>query len=140
MCAGAHRGAVRDSGLLLPALASVPPRLRQAAVVCGASPWRVFLTIDVPTIGGSLGAASGSAFVMALGEFGATGFLACADTTTLPVLIGSGLNRPGADNLATAMASAMLLVAVTAVAVGVIELFGRRADRRRPVRPRTAVN
>lgn len=126
--------------VLLPALASVPPRLRQAAVVCGASPWRVFLTIDVPTIGGSLGAASGFAFVMALGEFGATGFLARADTTTLPVLIGSGLNRPGADNLATAMASAMLLVAVTAVAVGVIELFGRRADRRRPVRPRTAVN
>lgn len=89
--------------VVLPALESVPARLRQAAVVCGASPWRVFWTVDLPTIGRSLGAAGGFAFVMALGEFGATGFLAQADTTTLPVLIGSGLNRPGADNLATAM-------------------------------------
>ncbi|MBD0023027.1 ABC transporter permease subunit [Gordonia pseudamarae] len=117
--------------VLLPALASVPPRLRQAAVVCGASPWRVFITIDLPTIGRSLGAAGGFAFVMALGEFGATGFLAQPDTTTLPVLIGSALSRPGADNLATAMASAMLLVVVTAIAVGVIELFGPRPHRSR---------
>ena len=115
--------------VLLPALESVPARLRQAAVVCGASPWRVFWTVDLPTIGRSLGAACGFAFVMALGEFGATGFLAQADTTTLPVLIGSGLNRPGADNLATAMASAMLLVAVTAAAVAVIELLGPRTRR-----------
>nr|WP_040532125.1 iron ABC transporter permease [Gordonia rhizosphera] len=113
--------------IAVPALASIPDRLRQAAATLGAGPLRVFLTVDLPMIGRSLGAAGGFAFVMALGEFGATSFLARADTTTLPVLIGSALNRPGAENLATAMAASMLLVAVTTLAVLAVEL----------VRPRT---
>ncbi|MDL9944004.1 iron ABC transporter permease [Gordonia sp. ABSL11-1] len=112
--------------IAVPALRSIPPRLRQAAATLGAGPLRVFLTIDLPLIGRSLGAAGGFAFVMALGEFGATSFLARADTTTLPVLIGSALNRPGADNLATAMAASVLLVAVTTVAVVGVEVLRPR--------------
>ncbi|MFT4043990.1 MAG: ABC transporter permease subunit [Gordonia sp. (in: high G+C Gram-positive bacteria)] len=108
--------------IVLPALESVSVRQRQAAAVLGAAPLRVFATIELPVIGRSLGAAGGFAFVMALGEFGATSFLARADTTTLPVLIGSALNHPGANNLATAMAASMLLVAATAVAVAITEV------------------
>lgn len=112
--------------IAVPALASVPDRLRQAAATLGAGPIRVFFTVDMPMIGRSLAAAGGFAFVMALGEFGATSFLARADTTTLPVLIGSALNRPGAANLATAMAASMLLVAVTTGAVVLVELLRPR--------------
>ncbi|WAC56147.1 ABC transporter permease [Gordonia sp. SL306] len=112
--------------IALPALSSVPGRLREAAATLGAGPVRVFLTVDLPLIGRALCAAGGFAFVMALGEFGATSFLARADTTTLPVLIGSALNRPGADNLATAMAASMLLVAVTTLAVVVVEALRPR--------------
>ncbi|MFW0786648.1 iron ABC transporter permease [Gordonia sp. CPCC 206044] len=112
--------------IALPALESIPGRLRQAAATLGAGPMRVFVTIDLPMIGRSLGAAGGFAFVMAMGEFGATSFLARADTTTLPVLIGSALNRPGADNLATAMAASMLLVAVTTLAVIIVEALRPR--------------
>ena len=63
---------------------------------------------------------------MALGEFGATSFLARADTTTLPVMIGSALNRPGATELATAMAASMVLVLVTTGAVLLVEFLRPR--------------
>lgn len=109
--------------IMMPALESVPVRLRHAAATLGATPFRVFATVDLPIVGRSMGAAGGFAFVMALGEFGATSFLARADTTTLPVLIGSALNRPGAENLATAMAASVVLVIATVVAVVVVEAF-----------------
>ncbi|WP_439029496.1 ABC transporter permease [Gordonia terrae] len=114
--------------IMLPALDSVPARQRQAAATLGATPWRVFATVDMPIVGRSMAAAGGFAFVMALGEFGATSFLARADTTTLPVLIGSALNRPGADNLATAMAASAVLVVATTVAVVAVEAFRPRTE------------
>ncbi|MGC4932999.1 ABC transporter permease [Gordonia sp. DT30] len=113
--------------IVLPALESVPGRLREAAAVLGAGPLRVFCTVDMPLIGRSVGAAGGFAFVMALGEFGATSFLARADTTTLPVLIGSALNRPGATELATAMAASTLLVIITSLAVLAVEVVRPRS-------------
>nr|WP_258307063.1 ABC transporter permease subunit [Gordonia paraffinivorans] len=114
--------------IMVPALESVPVRLRQAAASLGAPPLRVFTTVDLPIVGRSLGAAAGFAFVMALGEFGATSFLARADTTTLPVLIGSALNRPGAENLATAMAASVVLVAATTLAVLLVEALRPRTE------------
>ncbi|AFR50008.1 ABC transporter permease [Gordonia sp. KTR9] len=114
--------------IMMPALESVPARLRHAAATLGARPIRVFATVDLPIVGRSIGAAGGFAFVMALGEFGATSFLARADTTTLPVLIGSALNRPGADNLATAMAASVVLVVATVLAVVVVEAFRPRLE------------
>ncbi|MCM3896251.1 ABC transporter permease subunit [Gordonia sputi] len=114
-------------GILVPALDAVPDRARAAAATLGAGPLRVLRTIDLPAIGRSLAAAAGFAFVMALGEFGATSFLARADTTTLPVLIGSALNRPGATQLATAMAASMLLVVATAVAMLAVEVLRPRS-------------
>ncbi|ASR04248.1 ABC transporter permease [Gordonia rubripertincta] len=114
--------------IMVPALESVPVRLRQAAATLGARPARVFATVDLPIVGRSLGAAAGFAFVMALGEFGASSFLARADTTTLPVLIGSALNRPGAANLATAMAASVVLVAATTLAVLVVEALRPRSE------------
>ena len=112
--------------VMVPALESIPPRLRDAAASLGARPVRVFVDVDLPVIGRSLTAAGGFAFVMALGEFGAASFLRRADTTTLPVLIGSELSRPGADNLATAMAASMILVAATTIAVVGVEVFRPR--------------
>ncbi|GAC47561.1 ABC transporter permease [Gordonia aichiensis] len=115
-------------GIVVPALDAVPDRARAAAATLGAGPVRVLWTIDLPAVGRSLAAAGGFAFVMALGEFGATSFLARADTTTLPVLIGSALNRPGATQLATAMAASMVLVVVTAVAMLLVEVLRPRSE------------
>ncbi len=114
-------------GMVVPALAEVPARRRDAAAVLGAGPLRVFWTVDLPMIARSLCAAAGFAFVMAIGEFGATTFLARANTTTLPVLIGSLMGRPGADNLAAAMAASVLLVLVSAAVILLVELAAPRA-------------
>ncbi|WP_408068754.1 ABC transporter permease [Williamsia herbipolensis] len=109
--------------VIAPALAAIPPRLRHAAATLGAGPWRVWRTVDLPLIWRPLAASGAFAFIIAVGEFGATGFLARPGTTTLPVLIGSALNRPGADNLATAMACSVLMIVATAIAVVVMESF-----------------
>ena len=58
------------------------------------------------------------AFAVALGEFGATVFVSRADWPTVPVAIFRFLGRPGADNVGTAMAlSVVLMAVVTAVAL-----------------------
>ena len=72
---------------LAPVLRSVDPRQRQAAASLGASPFRVLLTVDLPALWRPLLAATGFAFAVSLGEFGATSFLARPDRPTLPVVI-----------------------------------------------------
>ncbi len=65
-----------------------------------------------------LAVAAGLAFAVALGEFGATVFVARADWPTVPVAIFRFLGRPGADNVGIAMAlSVVLMLIVTAVAL-----------------------
>ncbi|MFT4201700.1 ABC transporter permease, partial [Gordonia sp. (in: high G+C Gram-positive bacteria)] len=105
----------------VPALESVPIGLTGAARSLGAGPVRVFGTVELPVVRRSLGAAAGFAFILSLGEFGATSFLVRPDTTTLPVMIGTALSRPGEANFAVAMACSVVLVAATAVAVAVVE-------------------
>lgn len=107
--------------IAVPALERVPTGLTAAAMTLGARPRRIFATVQLPIVGRSLAAAAGFAFILSLGEFGATSFLARVDTTTLPVMIGTALNRPGEASLATAMACSVVLVVATAVAVAIVE-------------------
>jgi thiamine transport system permease protein len=107
--------------MVLPVLRSVNERLRQAAASLGASPARVWLEVDVPMVGRSLVAAAGFGFVVALGEFGATSFLARPDAPTLPVVIARLMSRPGATNSQMAYAACALLMVVTIACVLLIE-------------------
>ncbi|MDW8338948.1 MAG: iron ABC transporter permease, partial [Thermoleophilia bacterium] len=61
------------------------------------------------------------AFAIALGEFGATVFLARPDRPTLPVAIFRFLSRPGELNAAQAYALAVVLMLLTVLAVLVVE-------------------
>ncbi len=112
--------------ILAPALRAIDPRLREAAAVLGASPARVRREIDVPLVLRPLGVAAGLAFAIALGEFGATVFLARSDRPTLPVAIFRFLERPGATNQGTAAALCVVLMAVTVLAVGVADRLTSR--------------
>ncbi len=107
----------------LPVLRSVRGRLREAAVVLGAPPSRVWREIDLPLVTRSVLVGAGFAFAISLGEFGATSFIARPDTPTVPVAIFRLLGRPGAMNLGQAMALSTILMVVTALAIGVIERF-----------------
>lgn len=99
---------------LVPVLAAVDPRLREAARTLGARPARVLATVDGPFLLRGVGLAAGFAFAVSLGEFGATSFLAAADRPTLPVLIARLLGRPGADNYGMALAAATVLAVLSA--------------------------
>jgi len=112
--------------LLAPALRAVDPRLREAAAVLGAPPARVRREIDLPLALRPLGVAAGLAFAIALGEFGATVFLARSDHPTLPVAIFRFLGRPGAENQGVAAALCVMLMAVTTAAVLATERLAAR--------------
>ena len=81
----------------------------------GASPARAWREVDLRSRDAPLRVAAGFAFAIALGEFGATVFVARAEQPTLPVAIFRFLGRPGAENQGIAAALAVVL-AVIAVA------------------------
>jgi thiamine transport system permease protein len=104
-----------------PALAMIDDRQRQAAAVLGASPGRVLLGIDLPTVWRPLVAAFGFAFAVSLGEFGATSFLARQDAPTLPVVIYQLLGRREPENFGIAMAAAVLLSVATIAVIMLVQ-------------------
>jgi thiamine transport system permease protein len=107
--------------MLAPVLASVDPRLREAAATLGAPPWRGSLTVDLPVIGRPLLAAAGFAFAVSLGEFGATSFLARDEHPTLPVVIFGLIGHPGPMNYGMALAASVVLAATTAAVMLAVE-------------------
>lgn len=104
-----------------PVLRSIEPRHRQAAASLGASPLRVLRTVDLPVVWRPLLAATGFAFAVSLGEFGATSFLARPEQPTLPVVIYELISRPGADNYGMALAASVVLALATVVVMGLVE-------------------
>jgi thiamine transport system permease protein len=108
---------------IVPLLRSISPSVREAAAMLGASPTQVFRHIDLPIVARAALVGAGFAFVVSLGEFGATSFVARPDTTTIPVMIFRLLGRPGVGNFAAALALASLLGAITAAAILAIDRF-----------------
>ncbi len=111
---------------ILPAIRAINPRMRWAAATLGASPWRVWWGVEWPQVRRAFGQATGLAFAVCLGEFGATSFLARPDHQTLPTIIFRLLGRPGAENVGMAMATAVVLAVLTAGAMLVLESPPRR--------------
>lgn len=99
---------------VLPVLRAIDPRQREVAATLGASPWRVALSIDWVLAVRSLGLATGLAFAVSLGEFGATSFLSRPETATLPIVIFRLISKPGAENYGMALAASVVLAVVSA--------------------------
>jgi thiamine transport system permease protein len=106
---------------LQPAIASIPDRLRQAAITLGASPFRVWQNVDWPILSRATLSAATFAFTISLGEFGATLLLARPDYPTIPIAIYNFLSQPGDLNYGQAMAMATLLMALTTAGILFIE-------------------
>ena len=107
--------------ILVPVLRSIEPRQRQAAASLGASPVRVALAVDLPVLWRPLLAATGFAFAVSLGEFGATSFLARPDRPTLPVVIYQLVSRPGETNFGMALAASVVLGLLTVAVMAAVE-------------------
>lgn len=106
---------------LVPALRSIRPRIRQAAAVLGASPVQVARQIDLPLVGRAVIVAGAFAFMISVGEFGATALVSRPEYPTVPVMIYRFLSQPGGMNYGQAMALSTILMMVTAAGMVVIE-------------------
>lgn len=106
---------------LYPALSTIPASMHDAASTLGASPLRTLQTIDLPLIRKPLLVGALYAFILSLGEFGATSFLTRPDYPTMPIAIYRYLGLPGALNYGQAMAMACILLTVCAAAMFIME-------------------
>ena len=106
---------------VMPALAAVSPRLREAAATLGARPVRVRREVDLPLALRGLAVGAGFAFAVSLGEFGATAFVVRPERPTVPIAIFRLLGRPGEAAFGQAMALSVILLIMTAAAVLLID-------------------
>jgi thiamine transport system permease protein len=107
--------------IVVPALRSIDPRLRDAATMLGASPGRVRREVDFPIVARAFAVAAGFCMAVSLGEFGATLFVARPNTPTVPIAIERFLVRPGEVNVGQSLAMATILMALTATVVFAVE-------------------
>jgi thiamine transport system permease protein len=105
----------------VPTLSAISPDLHESAAILGTSPARVWWRVDFPVAAKAILAGAGFSFVVSIGEFGATSFIARPATTTMPVMIYRLLSRPGTGSFGMAMALAVVLAIVTAATVLVVD-------------------
>ena len=108
---------------LYPAFASIPGNLRAAAGNLGASPMKILQKIDLPLIRNSLLVGALYAFILSLGEFGATSFLTRPEYPTMPTAIYRYLSLPGSLNYGQSMAMSCILLTLCTLSMLLIERF-----------------
>lgn len=114
------------------AFAAIPGSLREAAWVCGLSPWRAFWKIELPLAWPGLLAGVALTMAHTLGEFGVVlmvGGSIAGETKTLSIAI---YDRVQAFDMAAAHIMALALVACSLLALA----FVFAADRSRPLQER----
>jgi thiamine transport system permease protein len=104
-----------------PAMRAVPDSLRGAAELSGASWMKRTFRVEVPLVRPAVVAAAGLATVIALGEFGATVFVARLGESTVPVAIERLMSRPGQAGLGQAMVLACVLAVVCSIVIWAID-------------------
>ncbi len=107
--------------VLAPALQGFDRRYLHVAAVLGRSPVNALRSVAVPLVLPAVLVATGFAFAVTIGEFGATVFLASPADPTLPVAISRLLARPGAVTVAAAYAAGALLLMLTVAVVVAID-------------------
>lgn len=99
--------------VIVSAVDRIDPAWRDAAATLGASPWRRWWTVDRVLLQPAIGAGAAIAGAIALGELGASSFLARPESTTMPIAIARLSGRPGEALLGQANALAVILGALT---------------------------
>jgi thiamine transport system permease protein len=109
-----------------PAFAAIPGEYLDAAALAGSSRRRTWWTVQVPIARPAIAAGGGLALIAALGEFGATVFVARRTSPTVPVAIERLLSRPGQSGFGQAMALSVVLGVLCAVVLWVVDSSAER--------------
>jgi sulfate transport system permease protein len=114
---------------VVPVLREVGTEQEEAASTLGANSWQTFWRVTLPTIRWGLGYGVVLTTARVLGEFGAVTIVSgsiSGETETLPLWIGKQFqefNRPGA------YMGAIVLATFAFIALFLMQLIGRRADK-----------
>lgn len=106
---------------IVPMLRQIKPNVREAAAMLGANPARVFREVDFPIVTRAVLVGAVFAFIISLGEFGATTLIARPEWATMSLAIYRLLGQPGLANYGQAMALSAVLMLVSAVAIALME-------------------
>jgi thiamine transport system permease protein len=106
--------------IISPARRSLSPDIMEAARLDGATGWRLFGLIELPTLAKPVLAAAALVSLGSLGEFGAASLLSYGSNQTLPLVMFRLISRPGAENLGMAMAAASLFIVIALSVVWLI--------------------
>ncbi len=106
---------------VVPLLRQIKPNVREAAALLGANPAQVFREIDLPIVARAVTVGAVFAFIVSLGEFGATTLIARPEWATIPLAIYRLLGQPGQANYGQALALSTLLMVLSAVAIALME-------------------
>ncbi len=110
---------------LVPALGSIPDRLRQVAATLGASPRQVVRRVERPILRRAMVTGAGFAMAVSIGEFGATSFLSRSGAGfTAPLAVFRLLSRPGTILRGQALALSVVIGAVAGLIALALELRG----------------
>ncbi len=109
--------------LVEPVLTSAGHDLSEQAAALGASPLQTVRDVMLPVASRAILGAAAFAFAVALGEFGASAFVARLDAPTMPIAIVRLLSQPGAASIGQATAMSVVLMAVTASITVAIDRF-----------------
>lgn len=109
---------------------AIAPDIRDAAAVCGMSPWQIFRRIEIPLAWPGIVSAAVLMFAHTLGEFGVVLMVGGAipgETQTISIAI---YDRVQAFDPAGAGRMAALLLALSLVAIAASYFVSSRIDRR----------
>jgi thiamine transport system permease protein len=113
---------------ILPSLRQIPGSLRQAAAMLGASPLKIWRYIELPLINRALLTGAVFAFLISMGEFGASAFIVRPHTPTMPVAIFRFLGQPGEMNYGQAMAMSSILMLVSCCSFWALGKLGQTSS------------
>ena len=101
---------------VFPVLKAITPSLREAAATLGAPPQQRWLRLELPLLSHGLFIGAIFAFVLSLGEFGASLFVIRPQQPTLPIAIFRLLSQPQPHNFGMALALSVILLGISALA------------------------
>jgi putrescine transport system permease protein len=107
--------------------AGADPALPEVAADLGAPPWKVLLTVTLPDLAPAIGAGAVLSAAFSFDNLVASRLLAGADSTTLPMVLLSMIQRrvtPEIDAIGT------MVLGVGVISLAAVAVIGRALDRR----------
>ena len=108
-----------------PVLDKIKPDIIQAGLSLGETPFRVFITIQLPLLKSAIFAGAAFAFAISIGEMNATILLSSENTITIPIMM---YRLIGSYNFTAACALGTVLIIFTSFSFLLMDFYGSESN------------